>query len=227
MSQGIMRGLTAEAADIVGDIRNHSIHERLKVCLSDRHTGNEKRLAKALSTAADQLEYLTPSVFAATSKGLGTGAVAHVQRGTILILLAEGSRCMTSHMEMPNVLPAFDQLIDLAKQNDITVHPALITSAMVEKWGELPGKKPTRGSPSGTQVGIALGALLGAIPPEGRAQLAHAITHIRDSDVCPALIGLVGPSSSGEKNTISFVWPLLIPVAEYIEVFTERHEHLH
>jgi hypothetical protein len=222
-----LRGLTPKAAAIVADTSQYSIHERLQASLADAATGHDKRLARALDTAAQQLEYLTPAMLLPTSVGLQTGMATQSPRRAIVFVLAEGRRCFTVHVAMPDVPQGFAEMVEVATQlaprDDDLPNPAAVAHEVIRHWGARPGQPPTtRESPDWIQIGAVLGALLRPIPADARGLLAEAVEHIRGRDVCPAMVALIGPSSSGVKGKMSFVWPLLLPVAEYAEAFTDR-----
>jgi hypothetical protein len=61
-----------------------------------------------------------------------------------------------------------------------------------------------------------LGAILALL--DSPARLANTVEHIRNHGVCPALVILVGPSSSRQPDTISFAGPLVLPLARYADV---------
>jgi len=43
------------------------------------------------------------------------------------------------------------------------------------------------------------------------------IASIARFEFCPALVGLVGIGASGARGTLSAAWPLIVPLAQYIE----------
>src|SRR5215471_1931962 len=49
---------------------------------------------------------------------------------------------------------------------------------------------------------------------------------IVDADVCPALVGLIGPATSGDPGKYCGAWPLLLPLAPYAEaVMSQEADH--
>jgi hypothetical protein len=221
----IFTGPSAEAAEIISHPSRHSIHDRLRACVPD--AGYQQRMAQALCTAAEQLEFLTPAVLVPSRAGLHTGVATHTQRGAVVFVLADGAKCSTTHMTMPSVAAGFDELIRCAEHFGMAeepLHIGALTHQMVKQFGARPAQRSRRRAPDMTTVGAVLGALLRPLPADARADLARSVEHIRECDYCPALVGLVGPASNGVKGNLSFLWPLLIPVAEYSEAFMARAE---
>jgi len=66
------------------------------------------------------------------------------------------------------------------------------------------------------------GALLAGLGTLARRTLFRHIAKIVDADVCPVLVGLIGPATSGESGKFCGAWPLLLPLAPYAEAVMSR-----
>jgi hypothetical protein len=62
------------------------------------------------------------------------------------------------------------------------------------------------------------GSLLALLPMKARAKVAASVEHIRSNGFCPAMVAVIGPSTSGDPNSCSLAWPLVLPLAEYAEL---------
>src|SRR4029077_6507755 len=115
-----------------------TIHERLRACLTAApDAGYQQRMARALDTAAEQLEFLTPALMVPSRAGLHTGVATHTQRGAVVFVLAEGQKCLTTHLMTPGVAVLFDELIggaELLGAADEPRHIGALTHQMVKRF---------------------------------------------------------------------------------------------
>jgi hypothetical protein len=211
--------LSPEAAAIAADLNNHTIEERLGALLSA--PGQHKRLGQAMHTAATQLELLTPVAMMAGPAGLHAGPVAMVTTGAVLLVLAQGRRCVTSHwgvIEGASLADAFNECVQIATDLNAPDGAApFLVQHVVQRYGAGPGRPPPPGLAS-VDMRPVLGALLAMLEQPARSRVVAMIEHIRDLGVCPALVVVVGPSSSREPGTISFAGPIILPLARYADV---------
>jgi hypothetical protein len=84
----------------------------------------------------------------------------------------------------------------------------------VQRFGAGPGQPPPPDIAS-VDMRAVLGTLLAMVDTSDR--LANTVEHIRSLGVCPAVVFLVGPSTSQAPGSISFAGPLVLPVARYVE----------
>ena len=198
------------------------IEERLLAVVPDDQ-GRHARLGPALRTAAAQLELLTPAVLqAGVPRGmLSAGRVAEVDHDCVVVVLAEGDRCITFYSPVETTVAAMVYaLIAVATANAYdALSPGDVIRRTVEVHGAAAGATAAKVMPliNGTAV---VGALLSAIPDH--AALAAMVTMIRDHGVCPAIVGVVGASLSGHPASYAYCWPVVVPMGEYAELFEAR-----
>lgn len=208
MKRQISRDTAAFAADL-----DHPIEERLAAIL-----GQRKLLQQALHTAASQLEFLTPTAMMAGRKGLHAGPVAMVDTGTVLLVLAHGAHCITTHWcsaDGVSLADAFNQCVQIAHDRSFPDGEApFLVQHLLQRFGAAPGQPPPPGLAS-VDMRLVLGALLALQGTPNR--LANTVERIRRLGVCPAMVFLVGPSSSQAPGSISFAGPLVLPLARYAE----------
>jgi hypothetical protein len=202
--------------------------ERLMRLLEDIHFRDN--LAGAADLVGQQLELLKPSMLGFASDGtFRAGPVAKVHDGTILILIGNDSRLVTTHiLASPDHRAYLEYIADgmrervpdaLDGQNprDVVVSAC---NRLIQKYGGRPGKK-TKQVPS-PEIDNTIGIMLAALD-EKRAQVLDAVDVMTSNGVCPALVALVGPATSGVKGQFCFAWPLILPLAPYQgEMFAER-----
>jgi len=70
---------------------------------------------------------------------------------------------------------------------------------------------------SGSTPEGAIAALLAALPTEFLSRIATFIDGIRECAICPALVWLIGPASSGQDGLSCFTGPIVVPLAHYGE----------
>jgi hypothetical protein len=214
--------ISAKAAAIAADPNNHTIEERLAALLSG--PGQLKRLGQAIHTAATQLELLTPAAMMAGPAGLLAGPVAMVATGSVLLVMAKGRLCVTSHWgvaEGASLADALTQCIQIATDLNAPdgAAPFLVQHVVqhvVQRYGAGPGQPPPPGLAS-VDMRPVLGALLAMLEKSARSRAVAVIEHIRCLGVCPALVAVVGPSSSHAHGTISFAGPIILPLARYAQ----------
>lgn len=208
------QGITPEAAACAADLNNHTIEQRLAALL-----GQTKLLRPAIHTAATQLEFLTPAAMMAGPGGLHAGPVAMVETGTVLLVLAQGRQCITSHLGVTaSLADAFNQCVQIAADRNAPDSAApFLVQHMVQRFGAAPGKPPPPGLATADMRPV-LGTILAMLEKPARSRLADMIEHIRSLGVCPALVVAVGPSSSRAPGTISYAGPIVLPLARYAEV---------
>jgi hypothetical protein len=215
----VTQHLTQEAADIAADLNNHTIEERLAALLNA--PGQHKRLGQAMHTAATQLEFLTPAAMMAGPAGLLAGPVAMVATGAILLVLAQGRHCVTSHWGVADgasLADAFDECVQIASDLNAPDGAApFLVQHVVQRFGAGPGK-PSPPSVATIDMRPVLGAILAMLEKPARRRAVAMIEDIRSLGVCPALVVVVGPSSSRAPGSISFAGPIILPLARYADV---------
>jgi hypothetical protein len=208
--------ITPEAAAIAADMNNHTIEERLGALL-----GQRKHLGQATHTAASQLEFLTPVAMMAGPGGLHAGPVAMVEPGAVLLVLAQGRHCVTTHLGIGvggTLAGAFDECVQIAADLNAPEGAApFVVQHVVQRFGAGPGKPPPLGLPT-LEIRPVIGAILAMLEKPARSRFADTVEHIRSLGVCPALVAVVGPSSSHAPGTISYAGPIVLPLARYASI---------
>jgi hypothetical protein len=173
-------------------------------------------LHAAGTCAGRQIEGFKPLVMGWHPDGRPLAALAaSLPRRTVLVVLADGKRVAVQ----PIPLTA---MFDGARKN----MPALVGSfsshwipgilgTVLDEFGHTPTLALPRGSHG---LLNAIGVLLAA--PEAQT-LTPALDQLIAQDICPVLVGLLGPATSGRPGKFSAVWPLLLPLAPYIDALVE------
>jgi hypothetical protein len=201
---------------------------RLWELLERRNVGYRDRLKQSADTAGAQLEWAKPSVVGPGKRGVSAGgSVVMAPPGTIFIVLAHhetvftiwlrpGSGTTTDAIEGA-VIYARD--IMKSEQPDFKWSDDLVLLAiedLLKQYGRPPGKKGAELSQEhNTRI---IGTLFAAVPEEARADMIKGLEMIVAMDVCPAMIGLIG---DGTKTGLSGVWPLVLPLAPYVDTVIE------
>jgi hypothetical protein len=208
----VKQRISPDAAAFVANL-NHPIEERLTAIL-----GQRKLLQQAVQTAANQLEFLTPTAMMAGRNGLLAAPVAMVNTGTVLLVLAQGRHCITSHWGIADgasLADAFNECIQTAHDINAPDGAApFLVQHLIQRFGADPGQPPPPGLDT-IDIRPVLGAILAMLERPNR--LANTVEQIRSHGVCPALVVVVGPSSSREPGTISFAGPMILPLARYAD----------
>lgn len=189
--------------------------------LRDRGAAVADNLAAAVDMAGGQLELLKRAVLDVPRYA---GPVAMVPRGTVLIILANAKKVVTLHWTaMPAGAPTRQQQLDRfvtgardEYKRDPTGIGALQTIDLtVRKFGAPVGKRAPRTFPP-DGIMMVLGMLFGAMPD--RHDIVAAAESVANREICPVMVGLIGPGS--EQQTLCGAWPLLMPLAKYVEAAT-------
>lgn len=170
----------------------------------------------AASCAGRQLEWLKPVVMGWRPDGrLVTGLAAWVARRNLLVVIADGERVAVQPIRLKPAVSVAD-MVNEARVNMTARCGAFRTEWIVaalgtalEEFGHPPAAEPP---PSANGLFNLVGALLAA--PEVQA-LAPALDRMIAQDVCPALVGLLAPATSGLPDKFSGAWPLALPLAPY------------
>ena len=182
-------------------------------------------LTPAARTAGKQLEWMKPALMVTGRQGLYAGPAVNVAARTLLTIFADATRVVTIHGVIPpgvSVRAMFDQCIGLAEEihagEPLPPVPGFIVLDMLNTWGGAPGGKTPEVD------GPGLSAVLGGALASQRDKLqplVGLIDAVMDEGICPALVGLLGPATSGKADTYSFAW-LFLPVGYYTKVILER-----
>lgn len=209
---------TPRAAATAADL-NHPVEERLRAIFGPR-----KLLEQAIHTAAEQLEILTATAIIATRSGPCSQTVARVARGSLLLVLAEGPHCVTAHWRVAagaSLAVGFDECLRAARDLAVPEYAgAVLVSRVVHRHGAPPGEPEPPGS-GGFDMRPVLGALLAMHTPADRASVRLRIEVTRAAGICPAMVAVAGPASSGDPDQLSFTGPVLLPLALYADAVAE------
>jgi hypothetical protein len=201
--------------------------EQLMNALARQGVEFRDRLADAVEIAGSQLEYLRPAVLGATKRGIFAGSAAYVQRGAILVVIADGKRVVTIHwLKHEHRRETFEQMgtdgrakvRELATVNPEYAKPELAVMHLMQMVLQDHGQKVGAKSPSSLNEVQALNTmaiLLGAIPDTELPKMLDIIEAAVAEDVCPVMVCLVGKGT--RKGTSCAAWPVIIPLAKYIE----------
>lgn len=178
--------------------------------------GLPSTLHDAARCAGSQLEWLTLLVMGWHPDGvLVARLAARVARGTMLVVVADGERVAVQTIQ-PKPAVSVEDMVSDARAN-ISARfggfrnewiPGILGTALQE-FGHPPAVKPPPGKNGLFNVA---GLLLAA--PEVR-ELAPALDRMIAHDICPVLVGLVGPATSGRREFFSSAWPVVLPLAAY------------
>jgi hypothetical protein len=179
-------------------------------------------LDPALKLAAAQLEFLKPAVCAPTAAGVWMGPVASVNRGTLLVVVADSKKVVTYHAIPPASMTTMVEGLVSTLEAQLTGADAgskvAALRTVVRKFG---GKPAEKSPPIDTELcGVQLAVVFSLMPQEQRLEFADWADRCRDADVCPALVVLIGPGSSGRRGKHSLAIATL-PLAQYASVIPE------
>lgn len=196
--------------------------DRLNEALSRVQGGPTLRATAEL--LAEQLELITPGVMHMGPGGMYAGRCVRAPIGTVLIVIADATRVCTVYCGLAAGATArnwIDEAVQFASNEvmptgkRIADMPLLGTmTAMLETIGGPPGAKTPDAGPG---IYPVIGALFSCLPEVARANLGTAIDATLADAICPAIVGLMGPSSSGRPDRYAAAWPLVMPLAYYAE----------
>lgn len=176
-------------------------------------------LRDAARCAGRQLEWLTPWVMGWHANGrLAAGPAMRVARRTVLIVIADPERVAIRAIRPAPAVSIVD-MVNKASAN-MTARfgtlrsdwiPGILGNALQE-CGHPPAVEPQPGA-----KGLFNLALLATAEVQG---LAPALDSLIAQDICPVLVGLVGPATSGRPDFFSAAWPVALPLAPYLDVPT-------
>jgi hypothetical protein len=183
--------------------------------------GVDSPVAASAALAGEQLELLRPYFMMPTRAGIVSGPRAAVESGTILFVISDGRRVATSHIIPAS--PAAEMftagaagLLEGTPRADWENAIVGVMTIILDKAGGAPGAAPETAIDEREMLRLFF-ALLATLPTKAISDLGHAMDRVRDEGICPALVGLLGPASSGSPNHFSVAWPLALPLAPYIE----------
>jgi hypothetical protein len=168
----------------------------------------------AASCAGRQLEWLKPLVVSLRSDGgLMMGLAAHVERRNLLVVIADAERVVVQPIRPTTSVAA---MCDGTRTNVTARYGAFssqyipgILRTVLHEFGH----KPARAlSPSSDVLLDATGVLLAAQEVQ---DLAPELDRIISQEICPVLVDLLGPATSGRPDLFSAVWPVPLLLAPY------------
>jgi hypothetical protein len=215
--------------------------ERILAALT-RHGGVPPQLRDAAMIAGEQLEWLKPAKLEAydaicgqypglaelretAGPGMVLGhAVASVPSGTVLVVLADTKRAVTIHVPaQQGRREAWSRLaaagVDWVADNRPAASGDLrfITLNAMQQILEDHGRRPAQDAPvlTGSKGEWIIGMLLAGLPASQLTAIADGIEQAAERGICPVLIGLKGPASSGTPGLGSGCWPIPLLLAPY------------
>jgi hypothetical protein len=170
----------------------------------------------AASCAGRQLEWLKPLVMGWRTDGtLVTGLAARLAPRNLLVIIADGERVAVQPIRPTTSVAA---MCDEARKNETARYgtlcgqwiPEILRTALCQFGHEPALAMP----PHSGGLFNATGVLLAA--PEMQ-DLAPELDQMIAQDICPVLVGLLGRATSRRPDFFSAAWPLVLPLAPYLD----------
>jgi hypothetical protein len=201
---------------------------RLWELLERRNISCRDQLKQSVDTAGEQLERFKPSVMGPGKRSLlAGGPVVIVPPGTVLFVLAHHKKVFTIWLRHSGTLTeAVEEAVRYIKEmveseeagfkwsGDQTL---VVIEDLIGKYGRPPGKHGTELAQE--HNGRILRMLFAVIPDEARADMIKGLEMIIGMKVCPAMVGLIG---KGRETGSCGVWPLVLPLASYVDAVIEE-----
>jgi hypothetical protein len=181
-------------------------------------------LHAAAVMAGQQLEWLKPLALGKSDPACVTmGVVANVRYGTVLIVLADAVRVVT--IRVPPQQQRREAWLRLAAlgRDWIVKRKGILNERELQRFSQLAmqrilnehGGPPAQTAPElvGDKAEWIIGMLCAGFPDLDK--LVAATEWVAEQGVCPALIGLIGPASSGTAGKFSSCWPIQLMLAPY------------
>lgn len=203
-----------------------AISDRIVQYLVDRDVPGRETLTPAAVTAGRILGPFRPLVTTMSKAGLSVGPVAAVRRDALVIVLADPERGLTTLMRVTdgNWGKAAKTTAALGREfapDDGPWDPAemmRVAALAVEHSGWIPGDHTEVESEANPTV---INSLMMAVLSEAtRDSVFGQIANLAKADICPVLVALFGPSTSGDPDSRNSAWPILIPLAPYYAAAT-------
>jgi hypothetical protein len=180
-------------------------------------------LHDAARCAGRQLEWLTPLIMGQRADGWPVaGLAARVARRNVLAVIADGERVAVQEIQ-PKPGVAIMDMVNEARANMTALFggfhhewiPEILGTAL-QGCGHPPAAEPPPGT---NRLFNLIGALLAAPEVEG---LASALDNMIAQDICPVLVGLLGPATSGRPDRFSAAWPVALALAPYRDALLDE-----
>jgi hypothetical protein len=188
--------------------------------------GMHRQLGAAARSAGSQLEWLKPAVFDFGASGLLLPtSVANLPKGAVVIVLADERRTVVQQMTPGrSSAGALRRAVEDAKRLcrprfDWRSESVALFNAVLESCGP---KATGRRENLDRAARFGVGGLLALLPAGHLDQLGGDIDRCRRAGVCPAIVGLIGPASSGTPGLFSISWPMFLPLAPYADMVLRR-----
>lgn len=195
--------------------------DRLQAMLT-AHSSAAKQLFPAAKLAGQQLEWMTPAVMGMGPQNLYAGPAVTLPIGGTIFLIADRKRVVTMQIifDSDSIRACLDGMVKHAQElvdNKPTNWTGLIHALMIELLDRA-GGKPTKDTPDPGPAGYnLLVGIVAGLPEATRHSLAGFLEESIAQNLCPSVVGLLGPASSGKPNMYSMVFPLWLPLAPYLD----------
>jgi hypothetical protein len=196
--------------------------ERLIAILAKHAPHLIQRLGPALKLAGEQLEWLSPATMGPSRDGgLYAGKAFIGVPGSIVFVFADKRAVITMHCVLKGSAASMieEAVADLAVRNIPPLEPPHLAGLIVHflrRYGAKPNQPPRRPLTEDAASGL-LSCMFATVDVAHREAVANGIDACRSSQVCPATVGVVGSASSGKRGFHSLVWPIVLPIAPYLD----------
>jgi hypothetical protein len=142
------------------------------------------------------------------------------RQGPFLIVLAHEEKVFTVWLRSPGALAdAVDEAVEYFEalmEDKIDGGLALVAiEDLIKKHGRIPDKKPGIELSQEHNARI-IGMLFAAMPD--RAGVLEGLEMVMATNACPAMVGLIG---KGSVTGLCGAWPLVLPLAPYVDAVIE------
>ena len=181
--------------------------------------GEQKTLHAAAGCAGRQLELMKPGLMGVDDKGqFFSGTYVLRPPGQMFYLVADAKRVAVIGMD-GDIAQNIKEMVAHARSSmpaNHDFHESLlgIAQELLKLVGDVPnGKRKPKVNPQAA-AGM-IGGLLAALTAETLERMTMFLKTVMEQDVCPAVVCLIGPATSGKKNMYSLTWPAMLPIGRY------------
>jgi hypothetical protein len=193
---------------------------RLWELLERRNISCRDQLKQSVDTASAQLEWFKPYAMGRSKQQgarLYAGPAVAAPPGTVLIVLAHEEKAFTVWLRSPGhaLIEAVDEAVGYFKalmETEIDLGLTLVAiEDLIKKHDRIPDRKPgiELSQEHNTRI---IGMLFAAM--SDRAGVCETLEMAMAAKACPAMVGLIG---KGSETGLCGAWPLVLPLAPYLD----------